>query len=131
MKTFFLKGVAAWLPMVVIGVGNGVLRQATYGKAMSPLAAHQLSTLTGVLLVAVYIWLIYPRLDLDFAGEAVALGGFWVVLTVLFEFGFGHYVVGHDWSVLLADYNLVRGRLWSLFLICTGALPWIVYKIRG
>src|SRR5918997_1781576 len=45
-----------------------------------------------------------------------AVGAFWLVLTVLFEFGFGRGVDGKSWSDLLADYNLAEGRLWPLVL---------------
>lgn len=45
-----------------------------------------------------------------------AIGLFWLVLTVCFEFLFGHYVAGHPWERLLADYNLLAGRLWVLIL---------------
>ena len=38
--------VLAWLGLLVIAVANGALREATYAKVMSELAAHQLSTLT-------------------------------------------------------------------------------------
>ena len=46
--------------------------------------------------------------------ELVAIGGLWMTLTVGFEFGFGHYVMGHSWPHLLADYDLLDGRLWVL-----------------
>ena len=35
-------------------------------------------------------------------------------LTVLFEFGLGHYVLRSLWSELLANYNLADGRIWVL-----------------
>ena len=39
------------------------------------------------------------------------IGLFWVTITVVFEFGFGHYVVKHSWEHLIADYNLLKGRV--------------------
>lgn len=41
----------------------------------------------------------------------------WMILTVVFEFSFGHYVVGGSWSKLLSDYNILDGRVWSLFIL--------------
>ena len=35
---------------------------------------------------------------------------------MLFELGFGHWVAGHPWSRLLADYDLLAGRIWVLVL---------------
>ena len=39
------------------------------------------------------------------------IGLFWLVLGVLFEFGFFHYVMHEPWGKLLADYNIFQGRL--------------------
>jgi hypothetical protein len=55
-----------------------------------------------------------------------------VGLTVLFEFVFGHYVLGNSWDVLLADYRIWQGRLWSLVLISEAIAPvitaWIINR---
>ena len=38
------------------------------------------------------------------------VGLFWLVLSLLFEFGFFHYVMHEPWEKLWADYNVFRGR---------------------
>jgi hypothetical protein len=45
----------AWAPMILIAMINGTLREAWYGKQLSELHAHQVSTASGVLLFGVYI----------------------------------------------------------------------------
>jgi hypothetical protein len=49
------KYVLAWIPMVFIAIANGAIREGWYGKHVSELQAHQISTVTGVLLFGVYI----------------------------------------------------------------------------
>ncbi|MEW6572415.1 MAG: hypothetical protein AB1374_02110 [Bacillota bacterium] len=44
-----LKYTVAWLPMVVIAVLNGSIREAGYKKFLGELSAHQLSTATEML----------------------------------------------------------------------------------
>ena len=61
----------------------------------------------------------------------VKLGLFWTILTMAFEFLFGHYVMGHSWDALWADYNVLQGRLWPLVLIVTLFGPLLAQKIRG
>jgi hypothetical protein len=51
--------------------------------------------------------------------------------TIAFEFLFGHYVMGHSWDSLWADYNVLQGRLWPLVLIVTLFGPMLAWKIRG
>ena len=36
--------VVLWLPMIVIGISNGILRESTYGKYLDELRAHQISS---------------------------------------------------------------------------------------
>jgi hypothetical protein len=47
----------------------------------------------------------------------LVVGIFWVFITIIFEFVFGHYVMGHHWQKLFADYNIFNGRLWTLVVI--------------
>jgi hypothetical protein len=42
--------------MVFIAIANGALREGWYGKHLSELQTHQVSTAMGVLLVGIYIW---------------------------------------------------------------------------
>ena len=57
------------------------------------------------------------------------LGVAWTVLTVAFEFLFGHFVMGHPWSRLLHDYNLLAGRFWLLVLLTTLLAPVLLGRL--
>ena len=52
----------------------------------------------------------------------------WLGMTLVFEFGAGHYLFGTPWRALLADYNVLAGRLWVLVLIATMTAPALVYS---
>lgn len=123
-----LRYAVAWLGLAVLGVLNGSLRVLTYGRLMPELAAHQVSTVTGILLVGFAVMLLHRKWPIRSAREAIAIGLMWLCMTVIFEFGFGHYLMGHTWARLLADYNLLRGRVWSLFLVWLALAPWWVYR---
>jgi hypothetical protein len=126
-----VRAVLAWLLMVVIAVANGVLREAVLSPRLSELRAHQLSSLTLVLLFALYVWGARRFLRLRSRGQALGVGALWLVLTVLFELGFGHWVAGHPWQRLLADYDLAAGRLWTLVLLWVGLAPLAVYEVAS
>ncbi len=111
------KYLLAWLLMIVIGISNGVLREATYAKRLPELRAHQLSTLIGMLFLSAYVWFVISWIGIGSGTEAISMGLFWLVLTVAFEFLFGHFVAGQSCTRLLRDYNLLAGRLWALFLV--------------
>jgi hypothetical protein len=65
------------------------------------------------------------RLGNPGSAELLGVGLLWLVLTVAFEFLLGHYVSGATWETQLADYNLLRGRLWPLVLLTTLLAPWL------
>ena len=118
-----------WLLLAVVAIANGVLRQSTYGKYVSELAAHQVSTLTAILAFGVVVWGVNRFWPIESASQAWTIGICWLVMTVMFEFGFGHYVAGHPWEKLLADYNLLEGRVWLLVLTWVVVLPFVVFTI--
>jgi len=87
-----VRYVIAWLPMVVIGVINGVIREQWYGNYLSELRAHQVSTVTGAVLFGLYIWAISRIWRLESGVQSLSVGFIWLAMTVCFEFFFGHYV---------------------------------------
>jgi hypothetical protein len=123
------KYILAWVPMVLIAIANGVLREAWYGKHLSELEAHQVSTATGVLLFGAYIWVLIRIWRPESPGQAFAVGLTWLGLTVAFEFLFGHFVAGHPWSRLFHDYNIFAGRVWAIMLIWIIFAPYLFYRL--
>lgn len=123
-----LRYILAWIPMVLIGIINGTIRQVTYGKYLGELRAHQVSTVTGVLLFSLYIWALMRLWSFQSMEQALIIGLIWLGLTVAFEFLFGHYVAGHSWSRLLSDYNILAGRVWIVVLIWIAIAPMLFYS---
>lgn len=119
-----------WLGLIPLMIGNGVLRQSVYGPSFSELTAHQISTVSGVVILAVYTLVIFPRLRVLTSADAWRTGLLWAGLTIAFEFSFGHFVVGHSWGRLLQDYNLLAGRVWSFFLLAMLVLPRLALLLR-
>jgi len=122
------KYALGWVLLAVLAIGNGILRQSTYGRLMPELVAHQVSTLSAMLIVALASVAMQRAWPLPSATDAVAVGVMWLAMTVCFEFLFGHYVAGHSWARLLQDYNLLQGRVWSLFLAWLALVPWLVHR---
>jgi hypothetical protein len=97
---------------------------------MSELAAHQLSTVTSVFVLGVIMWAFVRRYPPVSARQAAAIGLFWMALTVAFEFLFFHYAGGHPWSELLANYNVLAGRVWVVVLLWLAIAPGIFFRLR-
>lgn len=121
----------AWLPGVFIAIINGTIRQFVYLNYLQELPAHQLSVLSFIMLFGIYVWFILPWLKIPSGSEALRIGFFWLIFTVIFEFIFGHFVMGNSWSRLLYDYNFLQGRLWIVVLFWTTMAPYVFYQIRN
>jgi hypothetical protein len=82
-----------------------------------------------ILIFAAYFYGLNKRWPITSEKQALTIGTIWLILTILFEFVFGHYVMGHTWSHLLHDYNIFAGRLWSLVLLWNFIGPYIIFQI--
>ena len=122
---------AGWLGLVILAIMNGIVRVKVYAPFMDDLTAHQVSTLIGIFLFGIYIWLLTGIIKIESSQQALLVGLLWLVMTVAFEFLFGHYVAGHPWSKLFHDYNIFKGRVWLLVLIWTTLAPYIFYRVRS
>jgi len=113
---------------MALGVANGVLREVTYGSLIPEIRAHQLSTVLLIFFTGLFVWLLNNHWPIPSLRRAWMIGLAWLSLTILFEFGFGHFVIGHPWARLFADYNILAGRIWILFLVWILVLPVLIYR---
>jgi hypothetical protein len=130
MKWIYLQALGIWVLLAVVAIINGSLRNYTYGKYLSDLTAHQLSCLTGFVLFALVYYIFFKFTKAEYSKlDFFLIGSMWIVMTILFEFVFGHYVIGHSWEKLFADCNIFKGRLWILILLWTWLGPLIIGSV--
>jgi hypothetical protein len=125
-----VKAAGLWLGFLLVAIACGMIREQFLVPGLGPLAGRAL----GTLLVGVIIFgLIYAYVGTLKGATRVSLfklGLFWTIATLAFEFLFGHYVMGHSWDSLWADYNIFQGRLWPLVLMVTLFGPLLAQEIR-
>jgi hypothetical protein len=126
----YLKAACLWLVFLVVAITCGIIREKFLVPGFGPWGGRAL----GTLLVAGIIFGIIYASGGQMAGASRAalfkLGLGWTVATIMFEFLFGHYVMGHAWESLWADYNVFQGRLWPLVLFVTLFGPLLARKLR-
>ncbi len=120
----FLYSVGIWLLLLVLAIVNAGIREAFYKPKLGDNLGHAISSIIaiGYTLIITYFFVNYIKVSVTKI-DLLLIGALWLTLTVVFEFGFGHYVMGHSWRYLLADYNILKGRLWSLVLLVTFVSP--------
>jgi hypothetical protein len=123
------KYVLGWIPLVLIAIINGTIRQIFFLEPLGELHAHQLSTATGIILFGLYIYWLIRFWKPESMKETIKIGLLWVMLTIIFEFGMGRIILGRDWSALFHDYNIIEGRVWILVLIWVAAAPSVFFRL--
>jgi uncharacterized BrkB/YihY/UPF0761 family membrane protein len=123
--TLYLKAFGVWFILAVSAILVATFRNGVLLPQFGEQTAHQIGTLVFLIVQFFIIYLFIKRVKLKEIRTAVFIGIFWLILTICFEFLFGHYVIGHPWEKLLADYNIFKGRIWVLVLVNNVVAPLI------
>jgi hypothetical protein len=127
-KTILILTIA-WLGGIPLAILNAGARNNLYGSYVNELQAHQISSFTAMVLFALYFWVLNKKWNITSPNQAFLIGFNWLILTVIFEFLFGHYVMDHPWDRLLHDYDISAGRLWSLVLLWNFIGPYVIFRL--
>jgi hypothetical protein len=110
--------------LVILAIINGIIRNSFYSRQLGELLAHQVSTIVFCVTIIAFSYLFFKYSGVTGTKkDYLHIGLMWLFLTVAFEFLFGHFIAGHTWNHLLADYNVFKGRIWILVLIVTATAP--------
>jgi hypothetical protein len=123
----FLKALLVWLSFGIVAFAFGALREFFLRSRVGELRAHQIGTLIVCAVIATIIVFAVQWLRPS-PQQAIAIGVFWTVLTVTFEFGMFHYIMGEPWERLTSNYNLAVGRLWPLLLLIELVGPYLAVR---
>ena len=132
MNTLTRRSILTWFLFIPVAILNGVIRETVYEPKVGDLAAHQISSGIAIGAFLLVAWLSLRRVVVGVHDRTLALiGGAWMLGTIAFEFGFGHFIDGQPWSKLLADYNIFKGHLWGLVLVTLAIAPLFVKRVVG
>jgi len=131
MLTVTFKSLLLWSLLVVLAITNGILREKVLAPALGQSLALPASGVLFSLVIVLYTWAVIPWLGVLRVSAYWAVGMFWLLLTIVFEFVFGHYVIGNPWETLLKNYDVTGGNLWVLVLVATAISPYVAARLRG
>lgn len=127
---FVVITLGTWFVFMILAIVNAAIREGIWASFLDELRAHQLSTVTFMvfILLGTFVVLRYSTIELS-DQQALMMGLIWFVLTLCFEFLAGHYLFGNSWDKLIADYNILNGRIWVFILITTFFAPFLVKRM--
>jgi len=119
-----------WFVFMVLAIINAGIRNYVYKTYVGDLAAHQISTIIFIILILVVTYLMLKLSGIKISDyDAILIGTTWLLLTIFFEFIAGHYAFGNSWEKIIADYNILKGRIWSLVLLTILLAPYISKRL--
>ena len=124
----FVRLAIVWFAIMLIAILNGAARDILLVPRLGDPLARAMSCFTLAALIVLVTWASLPWIHPVTPGDAWTIGVMWLAMTLTFEFVAGHYLFHTEWSTLLADYNLLAGRLWILVLVATTIAPAFVFR---
>jgi hypothetical protein len=131
MVAMGLKAFSLWFAILILAMLNGALREQLLIPAMGSFGAFIASgTILSscIFLVAFFAAPWYGQL---LSSQWLLVGLFWLLLTLVFEFGSGRFVQHESWTELFRAYTFKGGNTWPLILVATLISPWLAAKWRG
>lgn len=124
-----IKALGIWFLLAALAVVNGAIRIFLILPVLGEQSAHVAGTIIFLIIQFIVIYIFIKKTSVTSIKELISIGLLWLLLTIAFEFVFGHYVMNHSWEKLFADYNILKGRLWSLVLLNNIAAPLICGRL--
>ncbi len=113
MRSTIAKYILSWFGLMVLAIINGTIRDFGYKESLGSLTAHQVSTVTLLILFSLALWFMVQQWPLSSNRQAWTIGIAWFVMTELFEFGMG-LSRGASWEELMYVYDITQGQVWLL-----------------
>ncbi len=132
MKKIYIKSFFFWFVLLVLTLINATIREAGYKPILEPyigLWAHQISSLTGILLFFIAIYFFLKRNNNYNKKDLIFMGIIWFVMTIAFETLMNVFMRNLNFKQVLQTYYFWQGEIWVFVLLSLLILPFVVDKI--
>lgn len=126
----FFKASMIWFIIAVFAIINGIFRENVLVPYLNEAIALPIS---GITLSIIIFTITYLSLYVFGKNEYLTylyIGIQWMTMTLMFEFVFGHYVIGKTLSELLEVFSILEGNLFIIVLLISLFSPLLVAKIK-
>lgn len=125
------RALVAWLILIATEIIHGTVRAVFLVPVVGDFRSRQIGVLTGSLLILAIAYLLVPWFQAAERKLLISVGVLWLVLTVAFEFTFGHFVFGRSWEGLASVYDLPHGGLLLIGMAVLMLSPLIASRLRA
>jgi hypothetical protein len=119
------RALLAWVIMAVAMSLNGFFRVKVLAPRWGDVWAGVASAASGIALIQLIARQAMQAEVSPSSRQRIRIASLWLLMTIAFEFTFGHYVDSKSWSELLDNYNLLQGHLWPVVLASLVCAPFL------
>lgn len=127
---YLLRGFTIWLLIIFAESIHGTLRQLFLAPLIGDFTARRIAFFVGLLLIFGIAYLFIRWIKATSVKSLLVVGVMWMILTAMFEFGLGRFVMNFSWERIFEDYDLSRGGLMVFGLLFMVFAPYLAAKSR-
>ena len=120
-----------WCALIAAETLHGIARTLWLVPLVGDFRSRQIGVAVACVIIGAIAWLAVRWLAAPAPRSWLGVGVFWVGLTLAFEIGVGHFVIGQGWERFAQDYDLVHGGLMPLGLVWLALAPLAMARLRG
>lgn len=113
----FLRATVVWIVIILAETVHGIARIQILEPSVGEFRARQIAVFSGTAIIFLVTRSLIGWIGANGRFALVAIGLFWVVLTIAFELLIGRFVFGFSWQRIAAEYDITSGSLMPLGLV--------------
>ncbi|MBT8118761.1 MAG: hypothetical protein KJN89_03495 [Gammaproteobacteria bacterium] len=125
------KAASIWFILALLAMVNGLFRDNVLVPSIGQSLALPVSGIVLCTIIFAATFISFPIFGNSESMTYLLIGMQWVLMTLIFEFVFGHYVFGKSWLDILQVFNVMKGNLFIMVLLASLVSPILVAKIKG
>lgn len=113
----FLRAIVVWIVIILAETVHGIARIQILEPSVGEFRARQMAVFSGAAIIFLVTRSLIRWIGANGPFALVAIGLFWMVLTIAFELLIGRFVFGFSWQRIAAEYDITSGSLMPLGLV--------------
>ncbi len=135
MKLKYRPIILFWFCLLILALLNATIREVGYKPLLEPyigLWAHQLSSLSGIILFFAAIYLFLRRQQRSYTVQELWMMGLvWTGMTLVFELLMNIGLRHLTWSEVARTYYFWQGETWIFVLLSLLVSPIVAYRLQN
>ncbi len=128
---YLARAFLIWLAIIFAESVHGTVRQIFLAPLIGDFPARRIAFFVGIFLIFLIAYFFIRWINAQTAKSLFAVGLMWAILTLLFEFGLGIFVLNYSRERLFEDYDVSRDGLMGFGILFMAFAPILAAKLRG